>query len=218
MTRKKPCCSQCEGIEQTFNEEAADEDLRFYRAEGLDETTEWLVDEIKAQGVNGATLLDIGGGVGMIQHELLKGGAASAVHVDASSAYIEAAQREAKRRRLREKIEWRHGNFVDIAKELSPADVVTLDKVICCYDDMPSLVKSSAKLARRFYGIVTPRDTWYFRFGAKFMNMWQALFRNPYRMFVHPIEDIERHIKKAGLKRTFLKQDFMWRVAVYTRA
>lgn len=217
MSARKRCCPQCEGIELTFNEEAADEDLRLYRAEGVDETTRWLLDEIKAQGVEGKSLLDIGGGVGMIQHELLESGAASATHVDASSAYIEAAQREAKRRKLRDKINWLHGNFVDLAKELERADIVTLDKVICCYHDMPALVRKSARLAKRMYAIVIPRDTWYFRLSAKVMNFFQPLFRNPYRMFVHPIDQIERHIKRAGLKRTYERHNFLWRVAVYSR-
>lgn len=217
MSRPKACCPQCEGIELTFNEETADEDLRLYRAEGADETTTWLIDELKTRGVDGLTLLDIGGGVGAIQHELLEDGAASAVHVDASSAYIETAQREAKRRKLRERIEWHHGNFVDLAPELAPADIVTLDKVICCYDDMPALVRSSAKLARRYYGIVLPRDVVWFRAAAKVMNFFQGIFRNPYRMFVHPHEKIEKIIKRAGLKRTFTRHNFLWQVILYSR-
>jgi len=217
MSRHRVCCSQCEGIELTFNEENADDDLRLYRAEGPDEETQWLLDELKARGVEGMTLLDIGGGVGMIQHELLKHGAASATHVDASSAYIEAAQREAKRRKLRDKITWMHGNFVDLAGKLDPADIVTLDKVICCYHDMPALVRRSAKLARRYYGIVIPRDTWWFRAAAKGMNFFQWVSRNPFRMFVHPHAEIERHIKRAGLKPAYQRRTWLWQVALYTR-
>jgi len=217
MSARKVCCPQCEGIEQTFNEQNADDDLRVYRAEGPDETTTWLLEEIKARGVEGLTLLDIGGGVGAIQHELLKRGIASAVHVDASSAYIQAAQREAKRRKLKDKIEWHHANFVDLAPTLQPASIVTLDKVICCYDDMPSLVRASARLARRYYGIIVPRDTWWFRAAVRVMNFFQVIFRNPYRMFVHPHQKIDAIIKRAGLKRAFTRDNWMWHVAVYTR-
>jgi magnesium-protoporphyrin O-methyltransferase len=217
MAKTKPCCPQCEGIELTFDETAADEDLRLYRAEGPDETTGWLLDALQEQGVEGLSLLDIGGGVGMIQHELLERGATHAVHVDASSAYLEAAQREAKRRELRERIEWLHGDFVDLAGELSPADIVTLDKVICCYDDMPRLVRSSAKLARRYYGLVYPRDAWWFRLSATFMNFWQWVWRNPYRMFVHSSAQVEELLAKAGLKRTYYKRTWLWQVALYSR-
>jgi 2-polyprenyl-3-methyl-5-hydroxy-6-metoxy-1,4-benzoquinol methylase len=217
MTRKRDCCSQCEGIEQMFDDEHVDEDLRQYRAEGPDETTGWLLDELEARGVDGLTVLDIGGGVGAIQHELLDHGAKSAVHVDASSAYVEAAKREAKRRKLVDKIEWHFGNFVDLASELSPADIVTLDKVICCYDDMPSLVRRSARLANKYYGIVIPRDQWYLRIAFRVMDFFQGLFGNPYRAFVHPHEKIEVIINRAGLKRVFQRRNLIWQTCLYAR-
>lgn len=217
MSQRKGCCPQCEAIELTFNEEAADEDMRLYRAEGPDEATGWLLDELIGRGVEGMTVLDIGGGVGAIQHELLENGAASAVHVDASSAYIEAAQREAKRRNLRGRIEFHHGDFVNIARELQPADIVTLDKVICCYDDMPALVRASAQMARQYYAIVVPRDNFLFKTAAWFMNLIQVITRNPYRMFVHPHNQIDAIVKRAGLSRSFERHDWMWQAIVYSK-
>ncbi|MEX1247616.1 MAG: class I SAM-dependent methyltransferase [Anaerolineales bacterium] len=213
----KPCCPQCEGIELMFDEESVDNDARTYRAEGPDETTVWLLDELKRHGVKGSTVLDIGGGLGAIQHELLKNGASSSVHVDASSAYIEGAKREAKRRKLSDKIEFHHGNFVDLAPELAPADIVTLDKVICCYHDMPRLVRASARLAEKYYAIVVPRDRWLFRVAARLMNFGLRIFRNPYRMFVHPHKKIEGILRKAGLKHSYSRDNFLWHVAVYIR-
>lgn len=215
--RRTRCCAQCEGIELTFNEQNADDDLRIYRGEGPDDTTTWLLEAVKARGVDGLTLLDIGGGVGAIQHDLLAHGVTSAVHVDASSAYIDAAQGEAKRRKLKDRIDWRHGNFVDLAPSLQPASIVTLDKVICCYDDMPSLVRASARLAQRTYAIIVPRDTWWLRAAVRVMNAFQAVFRNPYRMFIHPHKKIEAIIRRAGLKKAFTRDNWMWHVAVYTR-
>lgn len=217
MTPRRDCCSQCEGIEQAFDEDYVDDDLRLYRAEGPDETTAWLLDELEGRGVDGLTLLDIGGGVGAIQHELLAHGASSAVHVEASSAYVEAARREARRRKLTDKIEWRHGNFVDIAPALSPADIVTLDKVICCYHDMPALVRRSARLAKQYYGIVVPRDQWYLRIAFRVMDFFQNLFGNPFRAFVHSHKAIEAIIHRAGLKRVFTRRNWIWQVMLYSR-
>jgi hypothetical protein len=57
----------------------------------------------------------------------------------------------------------------------------------------------------------------WFKAGAKFMNFWQWVFRNPYRMFVHPTEQVEGLLNKAGLKRIFSKHNWMWQVAVYSR-
>jgi magnesium-protoporphyrin O-methyltransferase len=119
-------CPQCEGIELVFDEESIAKERKFYERDGADKTTLWLVEAIKEAGVEGLSLLDIGGGLGAIQHELLSAGAKKATHVDASSAYIEAAKEEAKQRKLSDKIEWRHGDFVDLASELDSAGVVTL--------------------------------------------------------------------------------------------
>jgi 2-polyprenyl-3-methyl-5-hydroxy-6-metoxy-1,4-benzoquinol methylase len=210
-------CPQCEGIELTFDEQSVDEELRFYHAEGAEETTLWLVDELKNRGVDEMSLLDIGGGIGAIQHELLESGVKFSTHVDASSAYIEASQREAKRRKLLGRIQWLHGDFVDLASSLQAADVVTLDKVICCYHDMAALVGASSGLAKRFYGIVVPRDVWWTRAGVRVMNFIQWLFRHPYRMFVHPAGEIDALVRKAGLKPAYKRHSWLWQVSLYSR-
>src|SRR3972149_5220101 len=87
-------CAQCQGIERMFDRRAAERELRQYRAAGPGGTTRLLIDALKAEGVAGLTLLDIGGGVGAIQHELLRAGGRRATAVDASSADLDAARAE----------------------------------------------------------------------------------------------------------------------------
>ncbi len=210
-------CPQCEGIELVFDEQSIEKEQRFYRRDGADETTLWLVEALKERGVEGKSLLDIGGGLGAIQHELLESGASQATHVDASSAYLEGAKEEAERRGLSEQIKWQHGNLVDLAPELEPADIVTLDRVICCYDDMPSLVGSSVKLASRHYGLVFPRYLWWARIGFTVINFFQRIMGNPFRAFVHPVEQVEAIIAKAGFEEVFARKSPLWQVALYTR-
>jgi hypothetical protein len=82
---------------------------------------------------------------------------------------------------------------------------------------MPALVKASAKLAKRYYGLVYPRDGWWFKVAASFMNFWQWVFRNPYRMFVHSTQQVEELLGKAGLKRVYQKRNWLWQVALYAR-
>ncbi|MBI2966094.1 MAG: hypothetical protein HYY34_07815 [Chloroflexi bacterium] len=72
-------CCQCQGIEQVFNAKVAARELRAYRKKGPRKTTRLLIDALKAEGVDGLTLLDIGGSIGKIQHELLDAGAARAL-------------------------------------------------------------------------------------------------------------------------------------------
>ena len=91
-----------------------------------------LVESVKQKGVEGNSLLDVGGGIGAIQHELFKTGIARADIVEASTAYIDANKEEAERQGHADRIPYHHGDFVDIAPNLERADIVTLERVICC--------------------------------------------------------------------------------------
>ena len=68
-------CPHCRGIEKIFDQETAERDLKAYRAHGPSTTTHLLIEALKAAGIVDRTLLDIGGGVGAIQHELLSNAA-----------------------------------------------------------------------------------------------------------------------------------------------
>src|SRR5690242_5347651 len=96
---------QCSGIEHEFNPRLAERELRRFRRRGLRRSTRLLIDSLRPAVSPGAMLLDVGGGVGAIHHVLLDQGAASATHVDASSAYIAAARDEARRRGHAERVE-----------------------------------------------------------------------------------------------------------------
>ena len=65
-------CCQYRGMESQFDRGEAERKLRAYRRRGPVLSTRILLDALVAEGVAGLTLLDIGGGVGAIQHELLK--------------------------------------------------------------------------------------------------------------------------------------------------
>ncbi len=177
-----------------------------YRRRGPSKTTRMLVDALSRMGLEGSTLLDIGGGVGAIEHSLLAAGVSTATDVDASAAYLSAARAEAERRGLSDRVRYEHGNFVALAGELPPADVVTLDRVICCYDDMQKLVSLSSALAGRYYGVVYPRDTWWTRLGVRIGNFLLRLQRSNFRSYVHPTSAVEALIHANGLTRRFHRQ------------
>ena len=111
-----------------------------------------LIEALRAGGIDGQTVLDVGGGVGAVHHALLRSGAASAVDVDASRAYVATARAEAERQGHADRVRYLTGDFVALADDVGPADLVALDRVICCYPDMAALVGRSAALARRRYG------------------------------------------------------------------
>lgn len=211
-------CCQCQGIETKFDQKYVAKKLKEYRKKGPKKTTWQLIEALRAEGIDGMTLLDIGGGVGDIQHEMLKSGVSSVTNNEASTAYLEACRQEAERLGHADRICHIPGNFVELANDIAPADIVTLDRVICCYHDMPTLINLSAQKARRLYGIVYPLDRWWIRLAISvYYNFRNWVQRNPMRMFVHPPKVVEATIRGNGLERRFYSVMGPWQVVVYAR-
>jgi magnesium-protoporphyrin O-methyltransferase len=210
-------CPQCLGLEQEFNPDVARRELRRYRRRGPDRTTRLLIDQIRGRGVDGRTLIDVGGGVGAIQHALLEGGASRASSVDASSAYLAAAAEEARRRGWTDRIDQVHGDFVAVADQVPAADILTLDRVLCCYPDIERLLHASAAHARRLYGVVYPRDTWWLRPAFSAANVLLRLRGSSFRIFLHPTEVVEAVLASDGLVRVFHQIVGIWQVVLFAR-
>lgn len=205
-------CCQCLGLELETKTWAV-EDLDLYRRGKPVETTVMLIRALRDAGVEGLTLLDIGGGIGVVQLELLGAGASKATSVEASSVYIEVARQEASRAGFAGRISYVHGDFTSLAHRISEADVVTLDRVICCYHDVASLVTLSSAKARTFYGVVYPRDTWWTKFALLFENLGYRLRGSPFRGFVHPTELVNRLIRNSGFRQIYHQNTFVWPMA-----
>jgi magnesium-protoporphyrin O-methyltransferase len=176
-----------------------------------------LIEALQAENIEGMTLLDIGGGIGAIQHALVPAGVSHALDVDASVAYLAAAREEAERRGLAERIHFVHGNFVELASTVPPADLVTLNRVICCFNDMPALVSLSAARAQQLYGAVFPYDTWYRRLYNKIHNRILAIFRRPIHFYVYRAGDIDAVVRAQGLEQRFSCVVDRWQVVIYVR-
>lgn len=211
------CCTTCGGLESQFDRRRVARKLAEYRAHGPDPTSRMLVDAILAQRPRGSTMLDIGGGVGALQHALLAAGLDEAVGVDASQAYIAAATEEAARRGYAERVRFQHGDFVALADQIAPADIVTLDRAICCYPDMPALVGQSAAKARLLYGLVYPRDTWWLHAARIAINGAERLQRSAFRFFVHPTAAVDALVRSHGFAPAFQQNAGVWQVALYRR-
>jgi SAM-dependent methyltransferase len=210
-------CGCDQGFE-IFDRKSAEADLARYRGHGPDRTTRLLLDLIGRDAVSDASVLDVGGGIGVVDHELLRHGAARATLVDASPPSLEAARDEARRGGHSDRLAIVDGDFVARASEIESADIVTLDRVICCYPDMVSLVRLSAARARRLYGLVLPRDRWLIRLALRLENAWLRFRGVQYRAFAHPNDRVDALIREAGLRLRGEDRTFFWRVVVYERA
>lgn len=213
MTGGASCCS----VGDRFDNRIAARDLTKYRRTGPSPSTRRLLAAIREIGVEGKTLLDVGGGIGTIAMELLGSGAVHATVVDESAAYLAAAREESTRRQLAERITLIHGNFTTIERNGDPADVVTLDKVICCYPDLESLLTASTARTRRLYGIIYPRDNWWVRLAVAVENAVSRVRRSSFRVFVFSNAAIDELIRAAGLTLVKYERDLSWVIALYER-
>ncbi len=210
-------CPQCCGFDEAFNEKLAKRELKRYHRKGPPKVTALLIDAIKSRDPAGAALLDVGGGIGVIQHELIKAGVDHSVDVDGSKTYIEIAQREADRQGHGERVSFQYGDFVDIADDVAAADIVTLDRVICCYPDMPTLVTRSLSCAKRLYGLSYPRRNVLLRLARPVINTILRLRRCPLRFYLHDPAEVDRLVRQAGFTAVTTSATPLWNVALYER-
>jgi magnesium-protoporphyrin O-methyltransferase len=211
------CCDEdlarigCDGLH-------ADEDLETWRRGRLHAASQELIDVVLARGVEGANLLDIGGGVGAVHLTLLEGGAATAIDVDASREYLAAAQGEAERRGLASRVEYRYGDVVELAAELPRADIVTLDSVICCYPYLAPILEAAVRPGPRQVGLTYPRDVWWMRAYVRLFNVMSVLRRRPGRYVVHRHAEVNRLMAEAGYRSVHEGGTRTWRVVLYQHA
>ena len=177
-----------------------------------------MLDALVADGVDGLTVLDIGGGIGAIHHDLLRAGARSVTDVDGSTAYLDAAREEARRQGHAARIDYRHGDFVQLATGITPADIVILLRVLCCYPDMHALVQASAGRARRSYGVIYPRSTWWMRAAAAVFDAVRPVEGSVSGPgYVHAERDVDRAVRGEGFAPVVTDATFYWRIALYRR-
>lgn len=211
------CGCDADGFASIFDRRNAEHDRDRYRRKGPDRTTRMLLELLAPYRSSGTTVLDIGGGIGIIDHELLRTGAGHAILVDGSTASLEVARQEARRLNLLDRVEFVEGDFVRLAAAIDAADIVTLDRVVCCYPDAEALVGLSAARARTVYGLVLPRDRRLVRIAIDLENLWFRLRRKAYRAYLHRTSRVDEITAANGLHPRSERRTFYWRVVVYDR-
>lgn len=209
------CCAST--LDAKFDTRSAEQQVRQFRRDGPPKQTRLLLEALRAAGLDDASVLDIGGGIGAVQLGLLSAGARRVLSVEVSRGSIEAARALASEHGYLDRIEYHCGDFVDLAPDIASADVVTLDKVICCYPDMDALVGQSADRARRLYGAVYPRYTLPVRSMIHVQNAFRRLARSDFRSWVHPTTAIEAMLTRRGFRLRSAATTLVWKIVVFER-
>lgn len=211
------CCDFERAADGQFTATKAAKELQAYRKGRLGPTTRLLRDGVVQAGLNQGSLLDIGGGVGALTFELLARGVTSAIIAEASAAYVATARDEANRRGQAGCVQVVRGDMLRIATPLPSANLVTLDRVVCCYPSYESMLDEALRHATRGFALSYPRDRWYVRAVMWFDNVRRAR-KNGFRTFVHPPVRIQEIIQEAGFRLTSRRFTLAWTIDVYVRS
>lgn len=212
------CADVSGAAERQFGEKRATKDLAQYRTKGPGSTTRLLLAGLATAGPLHGRLLDIGSGVGVLSFELLERGLTSAVGVDLSSAHVAIASQEASRRGRSDSMRFVQGDFLDLAGQLPSADIVTLDRVVCCYPEYERFLEESLRHAGRVFAFSYPLDRWYVRTWVGLQNVGRQIIRNAFRSFVHPVSAMENVIRREGFTLLNRHATRTWRADVYARS
>jgi magnesium-protoporphyrin O-methyltransferase len=177
--------------------------------------TQELLDVILAEGVADATLLDVGAGVGAVHLALLEAGALRAIDVDASREYLAAAQAEAERRGVVERVDYRYGDLVELAPDLPSVDIVTADSVICCYPFVAALLDAMVAREPRLVGLTYAHDAWWHRAWMRASNLVWTIARKPDRWHIHRHAEVDRFMDGSDYEVIHDGGSWIWRVVVY---
>jgi len=211
------CCTP-KGYRWIFSERSARAEAKRYRRKGLDATSRRIFDFVKRQGVEGRTVLEVGGGIGASQIELLKAGAARAVSVELTPTYEEEATALLREMGLEERVERRIMDFAAAGAAVDGADIVIMNRVICCYPDMPRLAGTASEHARELLVMSFPRRTWWMRIAMFLGNTILRATRREFQIFLHPPKSILATSEQHGLRTVLNESGVLWTVAALRRA
>jgi hypothetical protein len=189
-----------------------------YRKRGLDKTSRRMVEFLADQGIEGASVLEVGGGVGEIQIELLKRGAERSVNLELSSAYDGEAGRLLREAGFEDRVERRLHDIAADPDSVEPVDVVVLHRVVCCYPDYERLLGVAAAHARRALVFSYPPRNALSRLVVAVENLGFRFMRREFRVFAHPPPAMLEVLRDRGLAPTFVQKGFAWQVTGLARS
>ena len=208
-----PGCCNARGCDRFFGERFARRMAARYRKRGLDRTARKMVAFLEERGIEGASLLEIGGGVGEIQLELLKKGAARAVNVELSPAYDPEASTLLHEAGLEDRAERRLHDIAVDPEGVEPADIVVLHRVVCCYPDYERLLTAAASHAKRLLVFSYPPRNAISRMAVACQNLLFRALRREFRTFAHPPAAMLAVLDANGLHATAFRPAPVWNVA-----
>ena len=212
-----PSCCPPNRYDSIFTGRFARRAARRYERRGLSGTERRMVEFLEREGIAGASVLEIGGGVGELQVELLRRGAATATNLEIATTYEEEARRLLDAHGLADRVDRRHVDIAQAPDSVEPADIVLLHRVVCCYDDYARLLAAAGSHARRLLVFTHPPRNLGSRTFMWLNNLVMRLSGQEYRGFAHPPRAMLRVLEEQGLDTSYRHRGLVWQVAGLTR-
>ena len=189
-----------------------------YRKRGLDKTAARMVDFVTGQGIEGATVLEVGGGIGDIQLELLRRGAERATNLELVDVYDADATQIAAAAGMGDRMTRRLVDIAATPEAVEPADVVILHRVVCCYPDYERLLTAAATHARHLLVFSHPPRNMVSRALMSVQNGMFRLSGRSFRTFTHPPAAMVTVVESHGLQTAYTHHGRVWQVVGLRRA
>jgi magnesium-protoporphyrin O-methyltransferase len=209
------CCGSG-GYDDFFGARFSRHLARRYRKRGLDRTATRMVEFLTAHGVDGASVLEIGGGIGDLQLELLRRGAARATNLELVDSYDADAQTLASDAGIADRVTRRRLDLATSPDAVEPHDIVVLHRVVCCYPDYERLLAAAADHARRLLVFSHPPRNAVCHLVVAAENLFFRLRRTPFRTYVHDPVAMTAAAQRGRLQAAYLHRGFVWHVVGLT--
>ena len=183
-----------------------------------------LLEALGPSRLEDRTVLDLGCGTGDLALGALARGATRATGVDLGSGAIEQARALARERSVEDRSTFQVGDAA--AVHLDRHDVVLLNRVLCCYPDVESLLNNSLSAASRVFAFTAPPSAglsgFFARAETRLANVMFKIrdrkFRG-FRVYVHDLGAVDRRVREAGFRPVVEgRRRLVWHLAVYERA
>jgi magnesium-protoporphyrin O-methyltransferase len=212
-----PCC-RAAPCEEIFKPRFARKTLRHYRKKGLGALERQMVSTISTTDLDGARVLEIGGGIGAIQAELLASGAREGEIVELLAAYEPYARELAREKGFETRSRFRVADVLEHPETVSAAGIVVLNRVVCCSPDGVRLTTLAAGLTERVLILSFPRDRLVVRAVTAAINGAQRLLGRSFRVFLHPRASLYAAAQRQGLEPSGGGRIFAWEFVAFRRA
>jgi methyltransferase family protein len=200
---KEHCC----GADLFFDKKTAKKQYKSYLKKGPSRVTKKLIGQLE-KIKTGASLIDIGGGIGAIQWWFLKHGGEQTFGVDASSGYTALAKEHAAKNNFKESAHFMMGDFTDKSEELTKADHVTLDEAI---------LNLACEKATNTVSLSYPMDGFITDIFRGLMVLFMKISGSSFKPYIHRVASVRALFVDNGFELKEKELSFPWHIETYTK-